>query len=176
LKKAMLYGFYVLLGLFLAFVAIGYALPDKAHVERQAVINAPAEKIYAIISDLQRNQEWSPWLAVDPAIKVTFEGAGPGVGQKLIWESTNPQVGSGSQTTAELIANEKVVSALDFEGSKAVATLQLAPEGTATKVTWAFDAALGGLLERWFGLLFDGWIGPDYEKGLAALKALAEKA
>ena len=31
------------------------------------------------------------------------------------------------------------------------------------------------LMERWFGLMFERWIGPDYEKGLAALKAFAEK-
>ena len=27
---------------------------------------------------------------------------------------------------------------------------------------------------RYIGLMFDGWIGPDYEKGLARLKAIAE--
>jgi hypothetical protein len=29
-------------------------------------------------------------------------------------------------------------------------------------------------MDRWFGLLMDRFIGPDYDKGLAKLKALAE--
>ena len=34
---------------------------------------------------------------------------------------------------------------------------------------------LEGMMDRWFGLLMDRFIGPDYDKGLAKLKALAEK-
>jgi hypothetical protein len=30
-------------------------------------------------------------------------------------------------------------------------------------------------LDRWTGLMMDRFIGPDYEKGLARVKALAEK-
>jgi effector-binding domain-containing protein len=48
-------------------------------------------------------------------------------------------------------------------------------------VTWTFDSDLvagdnflNGLLNRYFGLLFDQWIGADYEEGLASLKSLAE--
>ena len=44
-----------------------------------------------------------------------------------------------------------------------------------TGVTWGFKTELKGAMERWFGLLFDRWIGADYEKGLAKLKALVEK-
>jgi hypothetical protein len=117
MKKALLWIFYGLLGLFLVFVAGGYALPDKAHVERQAIINAAPDKVFAVVSDLQRNKDWSPWLGLDPAMQVTFEGpggnTGPGVGQKMKWSSANPDVGSGSQETVEFVANEKVVAALD---------------------------------------------------------------
>jgi hypothetical protein len=58
---------------------------------------------------------------------------------------------------------------------KAMASLELAPVGGGTGVTWGFKSQLNGIMERWFGLLFDRWIGADYEKGLAKLKALAEK-
>lgn len=180
MKKVLLWIFYGLLGLFLVFVAGGYALPDKVHVERQAVINAPPDKIFAVVSDLQRSKEWSPWFGIDPAMQVTFEGpggnTGPGVGQKMKWTSTNPNVGSGSQETVEFVANEKVGTALDFgDMGKATAGIALKPEGTGTRVTWSLDTSLNSLVERWFGLMFDRWIGADYEKGLANLKAYVEK-
>ena len=175
MKKALLWIFYALLGLFLVFVAGGYALPGKAHVERQAVINAPPEKIFAVVSDLQRSKDWSPWFGLDPNMQVTFEGTGPGVGQKMKWASSNANVGNGSQETIEFVANQKVVAALDFgEMGKANATVLLAPEGAGTKVTWSFDSDLNSLPERWFGLMFDRWVGADYEKGLASLKAFVE--
>lgn len=176
MRKVLLGLFYGLLGLFLVFVAGGYALPGAAHVERAALINAPPEKLFAIVSDLQRSKDWSPWFALDPAMQVTFSGtAGPGVGQKMSWTSTNPQVGAGSQETVEFVPSQKTVTALDFgEMGKATATMMLAPEGTGTRVTWGFDTALNSMAERWFGLMFDRLIGPDYEKGLANLKALAE--
>ena len=72
--------------------------------------------------------------------------------------------------------DQKVVAALDFgDMGKATAGVTLAPEGAGTKVTWDFDSKLNGIMERWFGLMFERWIGPDYEKGLANLKAFVEK-
>lgn len=180
MRKLLLGIFYGLLGLFLVFVAGGYALPGAAHVERQTVINAPPDKIFAIVSDLQRAKDWSPWFGIDPAMQVSITGpngnTGPGVGQKMSWVSANPNVGSGSQETVEFVPNEKVVAALDFgDMGKATATVALAAEGSGTKVTWGFDTALNSMVERWFGLIFDRMIGPDFEKGLANLKAFAEK-
>lgn len=35
----------------LVFVGIGLLLPSQFHVERSVVINAPAEKVYALIAD-----------------------------------------------------------------------------------------------------------------------------
>lgn len=180
MKKALLWIFYALLGLFLVFVAGGYALPGAAHVERATTINAPPDKVFAIVSDLQRSKDWSPWFGIDPAMQVKIEGpngnAGPGVGQKMSWTSSNPNVGSGSQETTEFVPNEKVVAALDFgDMGKATATVALVPEGTGTKVTWGFDTALNSMAERWFGLMFDRWIGADYEKGLTNLKVYVEK-
>jgi len=174
-KKTLLWVFYVLLGLFLVFVAGGYVLPDKAHVERQIVINAPPEKIFAVVSDLQQSKDWSPWFGLEPDMQVTYEGGGPGVGQKMKWTSSKANVGSGSQETIEFVANQKVVAALDFgEMGKATAAVVLVPEGLGTKVIWTFETALNSLPERWFGLLFDRWVGADYEKGLTNLKTYVE--
>jgi len=175
MKRLALWVFYILLGLFLVFVAGGFVLPDKAHVTRSTVINAPPEKIFVVVSDLRRSKDWSPWFALDPQMTVTFEGEGAGVGQKMSWASQKPDVGTGSQQTTGLVENKQVVAALDFgEMGQATATVDLVPEGAGTRVDWALDMPLRNIIERWFGLIMDQMVGPDFEKGLANLKAHVE--
>jgi hypothetical protein len=44
-------------------------------------------------------------------------------------------------------------------------------------VTWGFDCDLGtNPIMRYVGLMFDQWIGADYEKGLAKLKEVMEQS
>jgi hypothetical protein len=175
MKKTALSVFYILLGLFLVFVAGGFVLPDRAHITRSNVISAPPERIFAVVSDLRRSKDWSPWFALDPQMTVTFEGEGAGVGQKMSWSSQNPDVGTGSQQTIGLVQDKQVVAALDFgEMGQATATVDLAAEGPGTRVEWALDVPLRNIIERWFGLIMDRMVGPDFEKGLANLKAHVE--
>lgn len=175
MKKLALGVFYALLGIFLIFVAGGFVLPEQAQVSRSAVINAPPEKIYAVVSDLRRARDWMPWFALDPQMTVTFEGDGPGAGQKMMWLSQRNDVGSGSQQTTKLDDNRQVTAALDFGGmSQATSTIELTAEGSGTRVNWKLDVPLANIIERWTGLVMDRMIGPDFEKGLANLKTLAE--
>ena len=58
---------------------------------------------------------------------------------------------------------------------RAIASWDLVPSETGTRATWGFRSDLKGIPAKWFGLMFDRWIGPDYEKGLAKLKTVAEQ-
>jgi len=163
----------------LVVIVIGgaYLLPGEAVVQRQIVISAPPDKVFAIAGHMRRFNEWSPWADLDPATEYTFEGPETGTGQKMTWRSANPDVGSGSQTIISFEDNRRTVTELDFGGmGKARASLELAPVGGNTAVTWGFKTELNGIMERWLGLMFDRWIGADYEKGLLRLKAAAENS
>ena len=94
----------------------------------------------------------------------------------MSWTSENANVGSGSQTIVEYDPPTYVATELDFGMmGKSVATWDLVPSTTGTKATWGFKSDLDGIPAKWFGLMFDRWIGADYEKGLAKLKTAAEK-
>jgi hypothetical protein len=56
---------------------LGYAAtrPDTFRVERATSINAPPEKIFVLINDLNRWGAWSPFEKKDPAMKRTLSGA-----------------------------------------------------------------------------------------------------
>jgi uncharacterized protein YndB with AHSA1/START domain len=174
LLKGVIYG---LVALVVAVVGGAYLISPVATVERRVTIAQPPERVFAIVGDLRRFNEWSPWFGLDPAAQYSFEGPAEGVGQRMRWSSENPQVGSGTQTVVALVANESVVTDLDFgQMGKATASMSLAPRDGGTEAVWSFRADVNGVMERWMSLMFDRWIGADYEKGLQRLKAVAEGA
>ena len=167
--------FYLIAAIAIIIVGGSFLLPAQAVVTRSTEIAAPPDKVFVIVGDLRRFNEFSPWADLDPNIKYTFEGPESGVGQKMNWTSENKDVGSGSQTITKYEPPNFVESALDFGmRGKSVATWDLVPSTSGTKATWSFKADLEGIPAKWFGLMFDRWIGADYEKGLAKLKAVAE--
>ena len=117
-------------------------LPGEAVVTRSTEIAAPPEKVFAIVGDMHRFQEFSPWAELDPNTKYTYEGPPTGVGQKMSWTSDNANVGSGSQTITEYDPPKHVASELDFGPmGKSLATWDLEPSGTGTKAIWGFRSA-----------------------------------
>lgn len=176
MKKFLLGVAYFLLALLVIFMGGAYTLPGEAVVERQITIAAPPEKVFAIVGDLKRFPEFSPWAELDPGLRYKFEGPEIGIGQKMSWVSDNPQVGSGSQTVVDYDPNKRFATTLDVgDMGDAIAYITLKPVDNDTSVTWGFKSLLRNPLERWMGLLFDRSFGPDNEKGLAKLKAIAEK-
>lgn len=157
-------------------VLAGFLMPAQVHVERSVVINAPPAQIFPHLCDFEASAKWSPWLERDPNVQNTYSGAPCTTEHKNSWTSEKPDVGNGSQWIAGIEKDVKVDTKLDFgEQGTADATFLLAPEGQATRVTWSFDADMGNNpIARWMGLMMDGWIGPDYEKGLRKLKTVVE--
>ena len=173
MKKMLL----VALALALVFVVGGFLLPSTTHVERSVVIARPPASIFAMVNSFRRFNEWSPWHARDPKTVYTFEGPESGVGASMAWSSARSDVGKGRQTIIESDADHKVTMKLQFEGQgDAVASFVLTPAaGAGTRVTWGFDVEHGNnLMSRWFGLMFDRMVGPDYQAGLAKLKTVVE--
>lgn len=160
------------------FCLIGWVLPKSTHVERAIAIERPPEAVFEMLNSYRRFNEWSPWYARDPSADYRFEGPAAGAGASMRWVSQHADVGSGRQTILESEAPRRVVMRLEFDGQgDAVATFTLTPQGQGTRVVWGFDADHGmNPLARWFGLLFDRMIGPDFEQGLAKLKTVMEAA
>jgi len=157
-------------------VLVGFVLPSTAHVERRTTIEAPAAAIFPWLNDFKKFNEWSPWAERDPNMKREFSGPSSGVGATLSWEGDPDEVGSGTQKIVESVPDKRVVTELDFgDQGGGKASFDLVESDGKTEVTWAFDTDFGmNLVGRYFGLMFDGMIGPDYEAGLAKLKRTVE--
>lgn len=175
-------GFLRVTGLFIALVfSLGYILPDRAHVTREIDIAAPAETVFALVSDLRAAEPWSPLGALDP--QADYHVSGDGVGQRA--ELSGGRLGAFS-LAQELVAvaePARMVSRVSLAGMGAAdAAFTLTPQADhKVRVAMSFDANMRDgvpLLLQPFavyaGYFADAALGPSYEQGLADLKRAAE--
>jgi len=166
----------VIVAIVVAALVVAFILPRHAVVVRSVEIAAPPAAVWPIVADLRRFNEWSPWVGLDPEATYTFTGPTDGIGQTLNWQSEDARVGNGAMTIAGLAPDSRVDLEIDFaDAGIAGSFIVLEPVGAATRATWGFDSDLGfNPIARYFGMMADSVVGPDYEAGLARLKAVAE--
>jgi hypothetical protein len=146
-------------------------------VSRSTTIAAPPSVVYAQIVDFHRWDAWSPWAKLDPAVKVTYTGPTSGPGAAYAW-SGNDKVGEGKMLITGARPNAEVNIKLDFlkpfEATSSTG-FALEPASTGTQVTWTMSGENGFVMKA-FSLFkdMDANIGPDFEKGLLALKTVSE--
>ena len=172
--KVILFISVALIALILMYAA---TRPDDFHVERSINIKAAPEKIFGLINDLHRWNEWTPYNK-DPAMKKTYSASTSGKGATYAWEG-NKDVGKGEIAITESIPFSRIVFDLHmiepFEGHN-VAAFSLNAAGDSTRVTWSLDDKQK-LMVKVMGIFMnmDRMIGKDFEAGLANLKTVAEK-
>ena len=166
----------IVVGGLAAIFFVGAALITPTYkVERSTVINAPAPKIYALISDPKAWTRWTVWNQREPNMKMAFSGAPAGQGARWEWEGKD---GKGNMEFTGAVPDKSVTYRLGFVEMNMFSTgaLTLTPQGNATRVSWTNEGDMGrNPMMRWFAPFMDKMMGPDFEAGLAKLKALAEK-
>lgn len=178
IKKTLLAIVAVLVVAVAAILLYASTKPDTFRIEYAAVIDAPPDKIFPYVNDLTLYRQWSPWEGKDPNMKGRLEGPKSGPGAVFAWEG-NSDVGVGRMEIIESNAPTKVVYDLrffePFEGRNS-AEIVVAPEGAASKVTWAVYGT-DPLIAKVITVFCDreGMIKEEFGKGLAKLKTLAEK-
>ena len=152
--------------------------PDTFSIQRAAVIRAPPQKIFAVISDFHQWGSWSPWENRDPAMQRSFSGAASGKGAVYAWDG-NKNVGSGRMEILDVSVPSKIVIKLDFLKpfeAHNTAEFTMLPQGDATHLTWLMHGPavfVSKVMQVFINL--DHMIGKDFEIGLANLKRLTEK-
>ena len=151
--------------------------PDSFRVQRVVLVNAPSDKVFPLINDIKAWTAWSPYEKKDPAMKRTYGAVTAGKGATYAWEG-DKNVGQGS---IEMIESgpRKIVIKLDFLKpfeAHNMGEFLLEPKGDSTSVTWATYGP-SPYISKVIGTFIniDDMIGRDFEKGLADLKAAAEK-
>lgn len=154
----------------------GLLLSPKFSVSRSVVVNAPADKIFPLVADPRAWKQWSAWNQRDPAMAIEYSGPDSGAGAVWAWKSKSQGDGRMTFTTAE--APKRLAYELFFPdfGTTSTGEFRLDANGGGTQVTWTMNGDMGANpLYRWMGLFMDKMVAPDFDAGLANLKALAEK-
>lgn len=164
----------------LLLVVLGLAAtkPDAFALERETTINAPREKVFALINDFHQWGVWSPWEKLDPNMKRTFSGTPSGVGSTYEW-SGNSDAGAGTMQITNTTPPSKVEIKLDFTKpfeANDIVEFTLDSTAAGTHVKWNMHGPnnfMSKIMTVFVSM--DKMVGPDFEKGLANLKAEAEK-
>ena len=168
------------LGMLVALVLLlalgGLMLSPKFKVSRTVNVNAPPDKIYALVADPRRWKEWTVWNQRDPSMQISYSGPPSGSGAGWAWQSKSEGDGRMTFTAAE--PGRRLAYELFFPdfGTTSTGELLLQPTGTGTQVSWVMNGDMGSNpMFRWMTLFADRMVGKDFDGGLANLKALAEK-
>lgn len=142
-------------------------------VERAQRIQTSPTSVLERIVDFRRWQSWSPWEDLDPELRRRFSGAESGVGAVYEWEG-NRKAGAGRMeiTSVEPDAVTIDVQFLKPFKSRSTAAFTVRPSGADTTVSWTMIGPKT-VMTTVMGIFksMDAMIGPDFEKGLARLKA-----
>lgn len=154
----------------LVFLLASAFLPKDYSVERELLIAAEIEELYATVEDLSSWPEWSAWSReADPEAEWLFTGKA-GVGKVMQWDG--PTLGKGRLEIVETTPPKKLVYILTMPdgslSSRGVFTFE--EQGAKTRVRWQQTGDLPGIRMRWVGLFFDGWLGDPFAQSLRGLK------
>lgn len=169
---------YILLGIIALILILASMKPDTLNYNRSAVINAPAEKIFPLINDFHEWPKWSPWEKLDPEMKRTHSGSPSGKGAHYAWVGSK-KVGEGRMEIVDTKAPNQINIKIDFlkpfEAHNHI-VFSLQPKGGGTNVDWNMTGP-SNFMAKLFSVFvnMEKLVGKDFEKGLANLKAEAEK-
>lgn len=146
-------------------------MPD-IHVTRAVSINAPKEKVYQAVADLNNWKVWSPWLIMEPEASVNVERDG------MYYEWEGKRIGSGNMMVIQQEENKWVNYDLTFlkpYKSEARVKFEIQEKGeNSTEAIWYMDSKIPFYM-FWMKKQMEAWIGMDYVRGLNMLKDFAEK-
>jgi len=174
--KKILIAVAVIIIVFLIIVAMQ---PGEFRVTRSANITAPQAAVFDQVNDLHKFEKWNPWGKIDPAMKVSYEGAATGVGSVYKWAGNN-EVGEGRMIITESRPSDLVRIKLEFLkpfASVADTEFTFKPQGNQTAVTWNMSGKNNFMAKAMcLFMSMDKMIGSQFEKGLADMKAIVEAA
>ena len=148
-------------------------------VSREVTISKPNADVFAYIRCLKNQDYYSVWNQLDPDMKKDYKGTDGEVGFVASWESTDENVGKGSQEITSIKEGSSLETHLTFKEpfeseSDAYMLTEAKGEG-ATTVKWGVKGTFAYPMNLM--LLFwdmDAEMGPDLENGLKNLKTVLE--
>ena len=160
----------------LAVLAYAATRPDTFRVARSATVQAPPEKLHALINDLRAFNTWNPFGKGDTRNRGEYRGPQDGPGATYVFGG-----GSAGDGTLRILDSAPTAVRMELHMVKPMEARNevqflLQPRGNATDVTWQMKGGqpfLGKLMGVFMDM--DRMVGGQFESGLADLKQRAER-
>ncbi|MEN0060602.1 MAG: SRPBCC family protein [Myxococcota bacterium] len=153
-------------------------LPGHYEVSRTAVVRGTPAAVTHYVSHFPDRLDWVPWKTQDPNARYAFTGTPTMPGASMSWDGE--VIGQATLTLTSVVPGIEVVSNLDYDAPFDLSSTDrftLVDLGNGrTKVTWTASGDLPYGPDRFFGVVADQVLGPDYEAGLKKLDAVLATA
>jgi len=137
-------------------------------------IDAPIAEVFALLNDLNRLAEWTPFVKMDKSISWNVNEVGAGVGAVYSW--SGKRVGDGTMTITSVSEPSEIHARMTFGPKNSAQTSYLLlAVGETTDVTWSMHGERGlrdQIIATVLGL--DKMMDKNFANGLSDLKALIE--
>lgn len=176
MKKVLFYVLFAVVTFVVTLALLSQRLESTYMIERDILIKAPIDKVFAEVSDLKKWPNWSPWKKRDPSVEYVFDGdKTQSVGDKCSWKSAKS--GSGTLTITESSPPNVFAYTLQFDDWSNVPTgeFHLIHMGDEVKVVWTMRGNRG-FVDKIFWTLFklEDSLKADFDEGLNLLKTSLE--
>lgn len=172
--------------LFLVLFVVGIALlsalfiPKTYEVTKSVYIDRPSDSVYAYISQLRNQNNYSVWAKMDPNMKTEYEGTDGTVGFVMKWDSPSDSVGAGEQEITGLEPGRRITHKIrflrPFESQSDSWMVTRADASGSTEVEWGITGSMPYPTNLFLVLMdLEGSIGNDLQNGLNNLKGILER-
>jgi uncharacterized protein YndB with AHSA1/START domain len=162
----------------LAILLIAAFRRGTIQIQRSRNIQAPPDKVFALIDDFHNWKQWAPQDVEDPTMKRTFSGAEHGLGAASEWSGSGNS-GKGSMSIIESEPPRRISIKVDFVKpfqAHNVNEFTLEPVGASTLVTWKMHGTNAYFMKVMSIFVnIDKVMGEHFEHGLDNLKMVCEK-
>lgn len=164
---------FIIAGLIVLLVLVGFVLPAKLDITKSYTINAPAAAVFEEINDLKRWETWQYWNTLDPEMKITYGEKTVGTGAYYSWNG--PVLETGTITLTESIPDKSIAIVMDFGGNPANGfySLEVAGENTQLNLNFTNDAGMNPI-GHWINVYMKGEIEKSFDYAGEKIKGIAE--
>lgn len=153
-------------------------MASKYSIQTSIHIDATAKKIFDVLIDLNRFDEWNPFRTFDESVTSHVTQSKPGVGSTYDYQGK--KIGKGRQLITAVNKPSTITSQMFFYRGDVVrdtvtVEYRLVEDSTGTVVTWFMEGErnlMGSFMGRVMG--FDKMMGKSFATGLGQLKGLIE--
>lgn len=163
----------VLSGLFIFITILSLFIPSRLMVTRAVVINAPADKVFSQVSNLQHWKNWQPVFMLDSA-GIRFKTGANGISHACEWDSRGKKNKMKITGTSDNVIRATLLREGENEVQNTISLLPLA-DSSQVQVEWSVLVKLKWYpWEKFYGIFIENITGEGYEAALNSLKAYAE--